>query len=236
MSGETEYNPSHWSPSPLLQVSSVFLAGSLVLLARRLYWPVVLKYPWPACSTEARACDKAKKIIFAGSFNPPHHGHLAMLRYLAQRYDEVIAVVGVNPSKKYLVAPDERAAIIKEMVERENVNGKIRVEVVSGYIWRFAMKERASLMFRGIRSWEKDGKEERFLHLLNLCGPIILGPLIWPLPTHFLEGKPEYNHISSTLIRNMCVEGRRRGNTPDLAKIVPDSVAAKVAAVYSKSL
>lgn len=229
-----EYEPPHWSP--ILWGSSAFVAGSLVFLARRLYWPIVLKYPWPTCHEAAtRASDKTKRVLFAGSFNPPHHGHLAMLRYLATRYNEVVVVVGANPNKKYLVAPAERAAILKQMVKEERVNGKVKVEVVSGYIWRFAMKERVSLMFRGIRSWEKDGKEERSLHLLNLCGPIILGPLKWPLPTHFLEGKPEYNHISSTLIRNLCVEGKKRGDKPDLSKLVPNSVADETAAAYSRA-
>ena len=27
-------------------------------------------------------------VVFAGSFNPPHWGHLVMIRYLAERYSE----------------------------------------------------------------------------------------------------------------------------------------------------
>jgi len=134
-----------------------------------------------------------------------------------------------------LVTPAERAAIIKLMVDEDNVQGKVRVEVVSGYIWRFAMKENASIMFRGIRSWGKDGKDEMFLHFLNLCGPIVLGPMKCPLPTYFLEGKPEYNHISSTLIRNLCAEGKREGREPDLSALVPNAAARRVASAYSKT-
>jgi len=229
-----EHGPPRWSP--LIWGSSVFLACSLLLLARCLYWPVVLKYPWPSRKAELlRSGEEPRRVLFAGSFNPPHHGHLAMLRYLAQRYNEVIVVVGVNPDKKYLVSPVERAAIIKQIVDKEKVQGKVRVEVVSGYIWRFAMKEKVSIMFRGIRSWEKDGGEERFLYFLNLCGPILLGPLKWPLPTYFLEGKPEYNHVSSTLIRNLCAEGRSKGKMPDLSEFVPKSVSSRVGAAYSKT-
>lgn len=66
------------------------------------------------------------------------------------------------------------------------------------------MKEKCSTMFRGIRSWEKDGKEEKILLVQNTWGPIVYGPFKWPLPTVYLEGNPKYNHISSTLIRQLC--------------------------------
>ena len=48
-------------------------------------------------------------VVMAGSFNPPHNGHLAsraILEYLSKRYgQEVIVVIGVNLTKKYLVSP-----------------------------------------------------------------------------------------------------------------------------------
>lgn len=107
---------------------------------------------------------------------------------------------------------------------------------VSGYIWRFAKRRRASIFFRGIRSWEKDGKDERSLQILNTWGPCLLGPT-WPLPTTYLEGKPEYNHVSSTLIRTIC-RGGGDGNTTDttesLASLVPTTVTEKVTVLYSR--
>ena len=60
------------------------------------------------------------------------------------------------------------------------------------------------MFFRGIRSWEKDGSDERQLQILNTWGPMLLGPLVWPIPTIYLEGNPKYNHVSSTLIRKLC--------------------------------
>jgi hypothetical protein len=79
-------------------------------------------------------------------------------------------------------------------------------------------------MYRGIRSWEKDGKEEQALHILNTWGPLVLGPT-WPIPTHYLEGLPEYNHISSTLIRKLLSNPAQKDGRSmvkaELAEIAP---------------
>lgn len=109
---------------------------------------------------------------------------------------------------------------------------KFQLPVVSGYIWRFAKKNDATILFRGIRSWEKDGREEFQLQGLNTFGPIVLGPLWSPIPTIYLEGNPEYNHVSSTLIRSMC-NGKAQGVL--LKGLVPDHVVSIVANFYIKN-
>ena len=111
--------------------------------------------------------------------------------------------------------------------------------VVDGYIWRYAKRVGATLFFRGIRSWEKDGSDERHLQVLNTWGPLLYGPLAIPIPTVYIEGDPKYNHVSSTLIRSIC----DRNSTSDsleqtknmeasLAELVPSEVAARVAKLY----
>jgi phosphopantetheine adenylyltransferase len=103
--------------------------------------------------------------------------------------------------------------------------------VVSGLIWRYAKNHGARVFVRGIRSWEKDGADERSLQILNTWGPIVLGRT-WPLPTLYLEGKPEFNHISSTLIRILCKDGKPPKEA--LSQLVPSSIADRVANLYSR--
>jgi len=188
---------------------------------------------------------KKTTVIMAGSYNPPHLGHLAMLEYLADSYEEVIAVIGMNPEKVYSVSPAKRASILKQMIACIGLKDSVRVEVVTGYIWRYAVKQNAKILFRGIRSWSQDGKEETILHILNMWGPIVFGPLQWPLPTNFLEGKPEYQHISSSLIRDICK--RYNGNKKNdhnamvgtsneltsLSELVLKEFVEPIAALYS---
>jgi phosphopantetheine adenylyltransferase len=112
-----------------------------------------------------------------------------------------------------------------------------RRTVIQGYIWRTVQRQGASVFFRGIRSWEKDGGEERKLQILNTWGPLLYGPLWWPMPTVFLQGDPQYAHISSTLIRDIC---RSRTGTasgsPDqeatVQALVPSSIAKNVIQLY----
>jgi phosphopantetheine adenylyltransferase len=100
-------------------------------------------------------------------------------------------------------------------------------------IWRTVKRQGADIFVRGIRSWEKDGAEERQLQILNTWGPLVLGPLWWPVPTIFVEGKPDYNHVSSTLIRDLCVAGTSVGDRREqLAALVPGSVLDDVAQLY----
>lgn len=103
--------------------------------------------------------------------------------------------------------------------------------MVPGLIWRYAKKQGGTIFFRGIRSWEIDGGDERSLQILNTWGPLVLGPLTWPIPTHYLEGKPEYNHISSTLIRELCSKGRPKDV---LSGLVSMSIAEAVAEMYTR--
>jgi len=196
----------------------------------KLSFPVIVKYPWS--SNEREQTDKSTTVIFAGSFNPPHMGHLGMLVYLARRYGEVIVVVGMNPNKVYDVSPADRAVLIERMMEKEGIPN-VRVEVVSGYIWRYAMSQNTKIMFRGIRSWDKDGMDETLLYCQNLWGPMVLG-LKWPLPTYFIEGDPSYRHVSSTFIRKLCHEQKHKSSHDiDLSAVVLKSIQKDVFKLYS---
>ena len=74
----------------------VLLFGSMVV--KRLYFPVLLSFPWQinsnnnnnnassSSSSSSAKKDKDTSVVMAGSFNPPHNGHFAMLLYLADRY------------------------------------------------------------------------------------------------------------------------------------------------------
>lgn len=106
-------------------------------------------------------------------------------------------------------------------------------EVVDGYIWRYGKKEGVGKFFRGIRTWEKDGGDERALQILNTWGPLLLGPLFWPIPTNYLEGDPRYNHVSSTLIRSLCSNVTAKDKKA-LSELVPDNVVDEVSELYGR--
>lgn len=205
----------------------------LCYLAHQWLFPKILKYPYPA-PTSSPSCKK-QSVLLAGSYNPPHKGHLEMLKYLSSRYGRVVAVVGFNPSKKYDVSPQQRLALLERMIEDAGIEGNVEARLVPGLIWRWALKNNISKMYRGVRTWEKDGNGESHLLLQNTVWPVLIGPLKLPVKTVFLEGNPLFNHISSTVVRDRCVEARKVGRNPaaeDLTGLVPDCIATKVCEIY----
>lgn len=101
-----------WPFCIVLCVGVALAAFTLLVLACQIIWPNIVTYPWKENEEQIDTT-----VIFAASYNPPHFGHIQILEYLSKRYSKVIAVVGFNPDKKYLVAPKERAALLREMLK-----------------------------------------------------------------------------------------------------------------------
>lgn len=171
--------------------------------------------------------------LFAGSFNPMHEGHLAVLRAMAQRHPTaptIYAAVAYNPNKRYAVSPEERRQLVAEMCAADDaLRGRVQAVVVDGYAWRLAMRLRCARMYRGIRTWSKDGAAESLLQLLNVVGPMLLEATL-PPPTRYVESPPGLTHISSTLVR------RRAAARESLSGLVPAATEARVEKLYGPSL
>lgn len=65
--------------SPLSIV--VATAGAILgyILIKPIIVPMIVTYPWKDIEKEDTI------VVLAGSYNPPHLGHLAMLEYLSKR-------------------------------------------------------------------------------------------------------------------------------------------------------
>ena len=55
-----------------------------------------------------------KRIVYPGTFDPIHNGHLDIARKAAELFDELILVVAVNQEKSPLFNDKERVDLIKE--------------------------------------------------------------------------------------------------------------------------
>ncbi|HNY84592.1 MAG TPA: pantetheine-phosphate adenylyltransferase [Anaerolineaceae bacterium] len=88
------------------------------------------------------------KVIFPGSFDPIHLGHLDIVHRAANLFDEVVVAVYNRPLKSLLFTPKERIALVKATTKGlENVT-------VVGYddlTVHFARKIGASAIVRGLR-------------------------------------------------------------------------------------
>jgi hypothetical protein len=86
----TKYNiPSIMTAQPillLLPIISICIFNFGMLILIRVLFPTILTHPWKVPDKREQKRDKETTVVFAGSFNPPHWGHLVMIRYLAERY------------------------------------------------------------------------------------------------------------------------------------------------------
>lgn len=74
-------------PAAAVAVLLTPILSLCILILLRVVFPTILKHPWklPAKGSWRQKRDKKTTVVFAGSFNPPHWGHLVMIKYLAER-------------------------------------------------------------------------------------------------------------------------------------------------------
>ncbi|KAG8461441.1 hypothetical protein KFE25_001045 [Diacronema lutheri] len=166
--------------------------------------------------------------VLAASFNPPHAGHLSLLRALSRQYEEVHAVVSCNPAKRYAASPADRRSLLAVMAQSAGLRN-VKVVVHEGYVWRYAHATGADCLYRGIRSWAADGATERTLELLNWVGPLLLAPAARPLRTRFLGADPRLAHVSSSAVRRALAAG----DTQRAGGMLPAGFASAVAQMYA---
>lgn len=167
-------------------------------------------------------------VLYAGSWNPPHRGHVALLRSMAAHHDRVYACVGHNSRKRYAVSAERRAQLVRAAVAAdEKLRGKVEVIVESGYVWRAARRHGCTVLFRGIRTWKDDGAAELWLHVLNVLGPIFLGPFLRPVETRYIIAEPDMAKLSSSAVRDAVANGA------SLGKLVPAAIASDVRTLYA---
>ena len=89
-----------------------------------------------------------KKVIFPGTFDPIHYGHLNILKRAARMFDLVVIAVYDKPIKSLLFGPETRMQLVNEAVA--GLNG-IEVVGYSGLTVAFAKEVGATAIVRGLR-------------------------------------------------------------------------------------
>jgi hypothetical protein len=66
--------------SALLYAGLLCAIVAAVVLILPILFPAIIEFPW-----EDKNVKESQTVVLAGSYNPPHRGHLAMLEYLSKR-------------------------------------------------------------------------------------------------------------------------------------------------------
>ena len=137
-----------------------------------------------------------KRAIFPGSFDPFTIGHHDIVMRGLEIFDEIIIGIGRNYNKREVFPIADRLAAIQRVYDNEP---RVRVEVYDGLTVDFAAEHHAQFILRGVRS-TLDFEYERNIAEANkqLSG----------IETVLLYTRPEYAHISSTLVRDLHSHGK----------------------------
>ncbi len=157
------------------------------------------------------------KVLYPGSFDPFHHGHLELVETVARLFDDVVVAVWHNPSKGApLLDLDERTAVIEEsLVGSANVS----VTQFDTLVVDLARALDADMIIRGLRA-PSDFESEMAQAQMNRA--------ISGVHTLFVPAAPTNSYIASKYIREIV----RLGG--DVGSMVPDAVAKRLHEKYQR--
>ena len=147
------------------------------------------------------------KALYPGSFDPPHLGHLELIRRAAVLVDELVVGIAVNPDKAPYLPIEQRLALLRaDCAELRNVS----VVSYQGATVQAARALGAGALLRGLRN-ANDLEAEQAMAMVNRANGF---------ETLLLLSSSEHLHISSRLVRLTADAGL------DLAGLVGPRVAA----------
>ena len=154
-----------------------------------------------------------KKIaVFPGSFDPITIGHVDLVRRAIPIFDEIVVAVGLNSQKRYLFSLEQRLTWLNDVFEED---ANVRVDHFKNLTAHFCRKIGANYLIRGLR-YASDFDYEKTISQLNF----IVGD---GLETVFFISRPEFSHISSTIVREIITgDGDASPFLPKAVKI-PES-------------
>jgi pantetheine-phosphate adenylyltransferase len=133
---------------------------------------------------------------YAGSFDPPTHGHLWMILEAGRLFDELHVWVAVNPAKKYRYSAKQRIDILRDMRPPGEVLYVIGDGFLVDHIQKNARADRENFLIRGIRNIADFELEKPMRHMNERMSG-------GKVQTVFLMPPKEYEDISSSVVNGL---------------------------------
>jgi pantetheine-phosphate adenylyltransferase len=151
-------------------------------------------------------------VLYPGSFDPIHNGHIEIIEVAAQLFDEVVVAAMRNPQKgTTMFSLEERKAIIEESLAHLD---NVQVTQFSTLVVDLAREVNADFIIKGLRA-VSDFELELQQAQTNLA--------ISGVHTVFIPSATTHSFIASKWIREVARFGG------DVSSMVPPTVAKRLA-------
>lgn len=157
-------------------------------------------------------------VLYPGSFDPFHNGHLEAVEVTARLFDVVWVAAGNNPQKGTpLFELEERKAMIKDCTVHL---GNVEITSLTTLVVDLAHELKADFIVKGLRNvsdFESEIEQAQMNHSVS------------GVHTLFLPSTPAYSFIASKYVRDIA----RLGG--DVTHLVPPPVADRLREQYYSS-
>jgi pantetheine-phosphate adenylyltransferase len=157
-----------------------------------------------------------RKIIYPGTFDPIHNGHIDIATRAAKLFDALEFVVAINVEKEPLFTVEERLALITDSTKHIK---NIKVNQFTGLVVDYAKDSDSIAIIRGLRH-VSDFEFEFQMAMMNFH----LNPDIASL---FMMPDEKYIHLNSTVVKDVVKNGG------DISAFVPSCVNEALLSKYS---
>lgn len=163
------------------------------------------------------APSSALSVLYPGSFDPFHNGHLDVVTQAAELFGNVVVAVMHNPDKPSgLIALADRVQLARRCTE--HLPG-VRVEAFPGLAVQAATTAEVDFIVKGLRTPGDFEVEQQMAHTNRS---------VTGIRTVYLPCRADQAFISSRFIREIAQYGGR------IDHLVPAPVAAALAGIFGK--
>ncbi len=151
-------------------------------------------------------------VLYPGSFDPVHNGHIELIEVASKLYDQVIVAAMRNPQKgEPLFSLDDRKAMLAESVSHLP---NVEITSFARLVVDLAREVEADFIVKGLRV-VSDFESELMQAQMNFA--------VSGVHTTFIPSATTHSFLASKLIREIARFGG------DVSTMVPPSVAKRLA-------
>ncbi len=150
------------------------------------------------------------RVLYPGSFDPVHNGHIEIIETASELFDEVIVAAMINTTKDGVFDLDDR----EEMITVSTAHlPNVTVKMFNGLVVDLAKEVSADFIVKGLRAVSDFENELQMAQMNNAASGI---------HTLFIPSASRSSFLASKFIRDFARYGG------DISGMVPAPVAAKL--------